>query len=171
MELINGFYQSGSLVFGGGHVVLPLLQNGVAQSIPKESFLLGYATVQGAPGPMFNLSAFLGAELHNNYKWLHALLATLSIFLPGFLLILGFKNNWQSILRKKRFHGASRGINASVVGLLLAALYDPVFTSSVKNSLDMAAVFIALFIIRSLKWPIYSLIPLFVIYGYVVGLN
>ena len=165
LSMFNDFYQAGSLVFGGGHVVLPLLQHSVADAMTQDQFLMGYAAAQAMPGPMFTMATFLGAELNPDEALLSALLATLAIFLPGFLLMLALQNGWQSLAQRPKFSGAVTGINAAVVGLLLAALFNPVFTSAVTTSLDMALVLIGLFVLRILKAPIIALVLSFCLVG------
>nr|WP_238481375.1 chromate efflux transporter [Motilimonas sp. E26] len=164
LSLLNDFYQAGSLVFGGGHVVLPLLEQGLQGQISQDTFLFGYAAAQAVPGPMFSLAAFLGAYL-NASPLLGAVLATLAIFLPGFLLVLAFMQSWQQLSQQAWFAAASAGINASVVGLLLAALYQPVFTSAVVMPLDMVVVIIGLFALRVLKLKVMWLVLGALIWG------
>ena len=165
LQLANDFFFSGSLVFGGGHVVLPLLQQTLGDEVAADRFLLGYAAAQGVPGPMFTLSAFLGAELAPGSPLLGALVATVAIFLPGFLLVLGLQNAWEGLSSKPRVAGAVWGVNAAVVGLLISALYQPVFISAVDSSLAMAAVILGLFALRSLKLPIVLMVALFAAFG------
>jgi chromate transporter len=165
--LFATFYKNGSLVFGGGHVVLPLLQTSISDTLTEQQFLFGYAAAQGVPGPMFTIATFMGAQ------WLHsaplsgAILATLAIFLPGFLLILAINNSWQSLLQHPKFIGASAGINAAVVGFLITALYDPVFTSAVHSYIDLSIVIIGFLTLRLFKPPILLLIGLFILFGFV----
>jgi chromate transporter len=165
--LFATFYKNGSLVFGGGHVVLPLLQTSISDTLTEQQFLFGYAAAQGVPGPMFTIATFMGAQ------WLHtaplsgAILATLAIFLPGFLLILAINNSWQSLLQHPKFIGASAGINAAVVGFLISALYDPVFTSAVQSYIDLSIVIIGFLSLRLFKPPILLLIGLFILFGFV----
>ena len=165
--LFATFYKNGSLVFGGGHVVLPLLQTSISDTLTEQQFLFGYAAAQGVPGPMFTIATFMGAQ------WLHtaplsgAILATLAIFLPGFLLILAINNSWQSLLQHPKFIGASAGINAAVVGFLISALYDPVFTSAVHSYIDLSIVIIGFLSLRLFKPPILLLIGLFILFGFV----
>jgi chromate transporter len=165
--LFATFYKNGSLVFGGGHVVLPLLQTSISDTFTEQQFLFGYAAAQGVPGPMFTIATFMGAQ------WLHtaplsgAILATLAIFLPGFLLILAINNSWQSLLQHPKFIGASAGINAAVVGFLISALYDPVFTSAVHSYIDLSIVIIGFLSLRLFKPPILLLIGLFILFGFV----
>lgn len=169
IRLFADFYRTGSLVFGGGHVVLPLLQESVGAAVETDRFLLGYASAQAIPGPMFTLSSFLGAELLAERPWLGAVIATGGIFLPGFLLVIAFHHSWSTLTRYPRIAGAAAGINASVVGLLLAALYQPVFVSAVQAPVDMALVFVGLFALRALKLPILALVLGFALAGLGLG--
>ena len=154
--LARDFYSAGALVFGGGHVVLPLLQGLVGERLVGDTFLTGYAAAQAVPGPMFSLASYLGALLAPGAPWLGALTATLAIFLPGFLLVLGLGDAWQRLAARPPLAGAVAGINAAVVGLLLAALYDPVFRSAVHGGLDLAMVAVGFLLLRwgrvSLVW-------------------
>ena len=165
LDLFSRFYQTGSLVFGGGHVVLPLLQQTVGDALPIDRFLLGYAAAQAIPGPMFALSAFLGAGMTPDHALAGALIAVIGIFLPGFLLILSFHDTWETLARKPGAAGAVAGVNASVVGLLLAALYQPVFVNAVFSSLDLALVIIGFFLLRALRLPILALVAFFATAG------
>ncbi|MEY8205187.1 MAG: chromate efflux transporter [Bermanella sp.] len=166
-NMFAAFYQSGSLVFGGGHVVLPLLQHTVGDAMSTDRFLMGYAAAQAVPGPMFTMATFLGAEMSAAHPLLAALLATLAIFLPGFLLLLSLQGVWESLAAQPRVAGAAWGINAAVVGLLGAALYQPVFTSAVFGATDMALVMLGFFALRVLKVPIVWLVLGFVALGLV----
>ena len=156
--LFSSFYQAGSLVFGGGHVVLPLLQQTVGDAMTNDQFLTGYAAAQAVPGPMFTLATFLGAELSPEQPLIGALLATVGIFLPGLLLIYALQGAWASLAQNTRIAGAAAAINAAVVGLLASALYDPVFTSAVSQPLDMAIVVLGFFTLRVMKLPIIVLV-------------
>lgn len=157
-DVLSSFYQAGSLVFGGGHVVLPLLQQTLGDQMTNDQFLTGYAAAQAIPGPMFTIATFLGAELRPEQPFVGALLATLALFLPGFLLIYGLQNAWESITKYPKVAGAAAAINAAVVGLLLAALYTPVFSSAVAQPMDMAIVVLGFFALRALKIPIVALV-------------
>ena len=119
-QLFADFFQAGSLVFGGGHVVLPLLEGLVGEQLSQDAFLTAYATAQAVPGPMFTLATFLGFELLPSSPILGALLATLAVFLPGFLLILIVLKNWKALANNASISGAMMGVNAAVVGLLLS---------------------------------------------------
>ncbi len=161
LGLFNDFFQAGSLVFGGGHVVLPLLQNIVGDQLSQDAFLTGYAAAQAVPGPMFTFATYIGYELSST-PILGALVATLAIFLPGFLLLLGVLKNWQALATKPAISGAISGVNASVVGLLLAALYQPVFTSAVVNPMDIALVIAGFYLLKKLNVSILWMIVFFV---------
>ncbi|USD38902.1 chromate efflux transporter [Ferrimonas sp. SCSIO 43195] len=166
-QLFGQFYQAGTLVFGGGHVVLPLLQQLVGDTLSPEQFLGGYAAAQAMPGPMFTLATFLGFQLSPTTPLIGALLATIAIFLPGFLLLLTVLGRWQSLACHPRCAGAIEAVNASVVGILIAALYDPVFVSSVASGQDMAQVLLGLALLRGMKMPIVVLVAGFLLIGVV----
>jgi chromate transporter len=150
-QIFAQFFQVGSLVFGGGHVVLPLLETSVGEYITPDRFLTGYALAQAIPGPMFTLATFLGADLWLESPILGAIVATLAIFIPGFLLMLVGLKSWYSISQRPSIAGAIAGVNAAVVGLLLAALYQPVFTSVVIMPLDMALVIVGFSLLKVFK--------------------
>ncbi|WP_052151511.1 chromate efflux transporter [Paraglaciecola arctica] len=164
--LFATFYKNGSLVFGGGHVVLPLLQTSIGNTLTEQQFLFGYAAAQGVPGPMFTMATFMGAQ------WLHsaplsgAILATLAIFMPGFLLILTINNSWQSLVKHPKFIGASAGINAAVVGFLALALYDPVFTSAVHSYIDLGLVSLGFLVLKLFRPPILLMVGIFISLGF-----
>ena len=137
----DAFYRAGALVFGGGHVVLPLLKEFVVKPgwISPDDFLAGYGAAQAVPGPMFTLAAYLGARLPGSMGGLlGASTALCAIFLPGFLLIAGILPLWSAIAGRQLAARAIAGVNAAVVGLLAAALYDPVWTSAVQDPADLA---------------------------------
>jgi chromate transporter len=139
--VFGAFFQAGALVFGGGHVVLPLLEETVVAPgwVSPEAFLAGYGAAQAIPGPLFSLAGYLGAQLPGgNGDVSGSVLALIAIFLPGFLLVAGVLPLWQSIAARPAATRAIAGANAAVVGLLAAALYDPVFTSEVTGSTDLA---------------------------------
>lgn len=167
LSLINSFYQSGSLVFGGGHVVLPLLQTAIGERISSEQFLLAYSVAQAIPGPMFSIAAFLGAALYTPTPWLGALLAVAAIFLPGLLLMLALQASWQQLMAYPRLAAASAGVNAAVVGLLLAALYKPVLVSSISSFSTAAAALAGYWVLVKYRPPILVLVIAFASFGYV----
>lgn len=163
--LFNDFFQAGSLVFGGGHVVLPLLQNIVGDQLSQDAFLTGYAAAQAVPGPMFTFATYIGYELMPQSPIVGALMATIAVFLPGFLLLLGVLKNWQSLAKNPKVSGAVNGVNAAVVGLLVAALYQPVFTSAVTSAWDISFVLIGFYLLKQLKLPIIWMVVFFMAVG------
>tara|TARA_Y100001956_G_scaffold82949_1_gene107174 strand:- start:4753 stop:5898 length:1146 start_codon:yes stop_codon:yes gene_type:complete len=169
LSLFNDFFQAGSLVFGGGHVVLPLLQNIVGDQLTQDAFLTGYAAAQAVPGPMFTFATYIGYELLPQAPIAGALIATLGVFVPGFLLLLGVLKNWQSLAQNAKVSGAVNGVNASVVGLLVAALYQPVFTSAVLNPLDISLVLVGFYLLKQLKLPIVWMVTFFILAGLITG--
>jgi chromate transporter len=146
VAIAEAFYRAGALVFGGGHVVLPLLRETVVAPgwVSEDEFLAGYGAAQAVPGPMFTLAAYLGARLPGAEGGLvGATVALLAIFLPGFLLVAGSLPLWRSIANRPVAVQAVAGVNAAVVGLLAAALYDPVWTSAVRGPIDVAIAIVA----------------------------
>jgi chromate transporter len=135
VRLFDTFYRVGSLVFGGGHIVLPLLQAEVVPSdwINNDAFLAGYGAAQAVPGPLFTFAAYLGAVIGG---WKTAILCLVAIFLPSFLLVVGVLPFWDQLRRWGTTQAALRGVNATVVGLLLAAFYHPVWTSGILTKAD-----------------------------------
>lgn len=168
VSLFNGFYQAGSFVFGGGHVVLPLLQQSVDAQVGSDAFQVGYAAAQAVPGPMFTIATYLGAQAMEDAPIWGALLATIAVFLPGFLLVLAFRSRWQQLSQRADLAGALAGVNAAVVGLLIAALYYPVVTTSIVQPLDMACVLVGFFLLRHLRLPVWGLVLGFVALGVVL---
>lgn len=147
LAVFDGFYRSGALVFGGGHVVLPLLQGETVAPgwIAGDRFLAGYGLAQAVPGPLFTFAAYLGTTLTapRPHGWAGAVLCLGAIFLPSGLLVLGVLPFWESLRRRPGAQAALRGANAAVVGLLLAALYQPVWTSAVHAPTDFILVLAA----------------------------
>jgi chromate transporter len=167
--LFTDFFQAGSLIFGGGHVVLPLLETLVGDQLSQDVFLTGYAIAQAVPGPMFTFATFLGFELLPNTPILGSILATIAVFLPGFLLLLVVLKNWQKIANISALSAAMMGVNAAVVGVLFSALYQPVFQSAVSNGIDMALVVLGLYLLKGLKLPIVVMLSFYLITG--IGLT
>ena len=156
LALIDAFYRTGSLVFGGGHVVLPLLQAEVVPThwVSNDVFLAGYGAAQAMPGPLFTFAAFLGASMQPAPTgWLGGLLCLLAIFAPSFLLVMGALPFWQTLRRCARTQAALAGVNAAVVGLLLAALYQPVWTSAIFSARDFGLALLALVALMVWKLP------------------
>jgi len=158
LELFEAFYRAGSLVFGGGHVVLPLLQAAVVPPgwVTNDAFLAGYGAAQAVPGPLFTFSAYLGAVMGPQPNgWAGASLCLVAMFLPAFFLILGALPFWDDLRRRPGAQSALRGVNAAVVGLLLAALYNPVWTAGITSAYDFAlavAAFLLLFMWQLPPW-------------------
>ncbi|MGZ8308811.1 MAG: chromate efflux transporter [Rhodoplanes sp.] len=158
IKLFDAFYRAGSLVFGGGHVVLPLLQASVVPPgwVSNDTFLAGYGAAQAVPGPLFTFAAYLGAVMGPAPNgWAGAALCLLAIFLPSFLLLFGALPFWGVLRRRPAAQAALRGVNAAVVGLLLAALYNPVWTAGILNAGDFAlatGAFLLLYIWGTPPW-------------------
>ncbi len=158
LKLFDAFYRAGSLVFGGGHVVLPLLQASVVPPgwVSNDAFLAGYGAAQAVPGPLFTFAAYLGAVMNVAPNgWRGALICLTAIFLPSFFLVAGALPFWDQLRRLPLAQSALRGVNAAVVGLLLAALYRPVWTSAILGPSDFAlatAGFLLLFMWKLPPW-------------------
>ena len=156
LAIIDAFYRAGSLVFGGGHVVLPLLQSATVPSgwISNESFLAGYGAAQAVPGPLFSFAAFIGASMIAPPNgWIGALVCLIAIFVPSFLLVIGALPFWEQLRRNICAQAALAGVNAAVVGLLLAVLYRPVWTSAVVKPQDFGLALIAFVALMFWKLP------------------
>ncbi|SPC12377.1 chromate efflux transporter [Cupriavidus oxalaticus] len=156
LSMVDAFYRAGSLVFGGGHVVLPLLQAEVVPTgwVSNDAFLAGYGAAQAVPGPLFTFAAFLGASMNQAPTgWLGGLICLLAIFAPSFLLVVGALPFWERLRRTPRTQAALSGINAAVVGLLLAALYQPVWTSAIHAPNDFGLALVALVALMFWKLP------------------
>jgi chromate transporter len=164
--MFDSFYRAGSLVFGGGHVVLPLLQSELVPKhwVSNDIFLAGYGAAQAVPGPLFTFAAYLGAASSVPPNgWVGALLCLAAIFLPSLLLVLAALPHWQVLRQKQAARNALAGVNASVVGLLLAALYQPVWTSAILAPADLAlalTAFLLLVVWRFSPWIIVILTAL-----------
>jgi chromate transporter len=158
LNLFEAFYRAGSLVFGGGHIVLPLLQASVVPPgwVTNDAFLAGYGAAQAVPGPLFTFAAYLGAVMKPEPNgWIGASLCLIAVFLPSFLLVVGALPFWDELRRRQWAQSALAGVNAAVVGLLLAALYRPVWTSGIVSAADFAlasAAFLFLFMWKTPPW-------------------
>jgi chromate transporter len=156
IRLIDSFYRSGSLVFGGGHVVLPLLQQAVVPQgwVDNDTFLAGYGAAQAVPGPLFTFAAYLGTVMK---PWPNGvaggLICLVAIFAPSFLLVAGTLPFWNALRRSQAVQSALKGVNAAVVGLLLAALYTPVWTSAIKGPTDFSIGIAAFLLLAMWKAP------------------
>jgi chromate transporter len=173
LSVVDSFYRAGSLVFGGGHVVLPLLQSEVVAPgwVTNESFLAGYGAAQAVPGPLFTFSAYLGTVMGPPPNGaLGGLLALGAIFLPAFLLSIGPLPFWDILRKIPAFQSVLRGINAAVVGILLAALYDPVWVSAIFAPEDFALAAGALLLLVLWKLPPWSVVVLCALGGAAIAL-
>jgi chromate transporter len=156
----DAFYRTGALVFGGGHVVLPLLQAEVVPAgwVDEATFVAGYGATQAVPGPLFTFSAFLGASMAPGAAGVgYAAIALVAVFAPSFLLVLGVLPYWEGLRRRTGVRRALTGVNAAVVGLLLAALYQPVWTAAVTGPRDVAlvlAAYAALAVWKAPPWAV-----------------
>jgi len=156
LEVFDSFFRVGSLVFGGGHVVLPLLQSEVVSPgwVTNEQFVAGYGATQAVPGPLFTFSAYLGTVMGPEPNgWTGAMLALVAIFLPSFLLVAGALPFWDLLRSVPVFQSALKGINAAVVGLLLTALYKPVWTSAIHSPADFGLGLVAFGLLMFWKYP------------------
>jgi len=172
LEVFDSFFRVGSLVFGGGHVVLPLLQSEVVSPgwVTNEQFVAGYGAAQAVPGPLFTFSAYLGALMRPEPNgWIGALLALVAIFLPSFLLIAGALPFWDLLRTVPLFQSALKGINAAVVGLLLSALYTPVWTSAIHAPLDFGLALVALGLLMAWQCPPWLIVVLTAVGGEIIG--
>jgi chromate transporter len=158
VKLIDAFYRTGSLVFGGGHVVLPLLQASVVPPgwVTNDAFLAGYGAAQAVPGPLFTFAAYLGAVMGPQPNgWVGATICLVAVFLPSFFLVVGALPFWEELRHRPTAQAALRGVNAAVVGLLLAALYNPVWTAGITSASDFGlacAAFLLLFMWKAPPW-------------------
>lgn len=156
LSMVHDFYRAGSLVFGGGHVVLPLLQTATVPNgwVANDTFLAGYGVAQAVPGPLFTFAAFLGASMNVQPSgWVGASVCLIAIFAPSFLLVIGVLPFWEQLRHSFRTQAALSGVNAGVVGLLLAALYNPVWTSAILKPQDFGLALIALVALMFWKAP------------------
>lgn len=171
LSLFDAFYRAGALVFGGGHVVLPLLQAEMTGLgwVDRETFLAGYGIAQALPGPLFTFAAFLGAAGHAAPNgWSGGLLALAAIFLPAFLLVAGALPFWDTLRANSRARNALAGINAAVVGILLAALYDPIWTSAIHSSGELLLAGLAFAALTWGKQPAWRVVVVCALIGAVV---
>lgn len=180
--VIDGFYRSGALVFGGGHVVLPLLQNAVVAPgwLDAETFLAGYGATQAVPGPIFTFAAYLGAALHTGaggvgggagvvISALTSLVTLIAIFLPAWLLVVGLLPFWDRVRHIPSMRAGLMGVNAAVVGLLAAVLYDPIWTGAILDVFDVGCVVLVFTILQWRIIPVWAVVAAGAIIGYLVG--
>lgn len=166
VAMFDSFYRSGSFVFGGGHVVLPLLEKEFVPTgwMSEEAFLAGYGVTQAVPGPLFTFAAYLGTVMNG---WEGGVIATVAIFLPAFLLVIGALPFWDQLRNHPKITGAIMGMNAAVIGILIAALYSPIWTSSILEAKDFALAVILFSMLSYWKLPPWIV----VVTGAVAGLG
>jgi chromate transporter len=172
LAFFDAFYRSGALVFGGGHVVLPLLRAEVVPTgwVDAETFLAGYGAAQAVPGPLFTFAAYLGVVNTGLPTGLGgAAVALVAIFLPGLLLVYGLLPAWGRIRGNRMARRALAGVNAGVVGLLAAALYNPLWTTTVERPLDFVLVIAGFALLTAWNWPSWSVVLLMAICGVLFG--
>lgn len=164
LHMFDMFFRVGSIVFGGGHVVLPLLEQEVIPTglLTAGEFLAGYGAAQAVPGPLFTFASYLGTMINGLTG---ALVATVAIFLPSFLLIIGALPFLNELRKSVRFQGMLTGVNASVVGILLAALYDPVFTSAIEHVADFGLAVILFALLYFWRLPAWLIVVVGVVLG------
>ncbi|MGE7982952.1 chromate transporter [Solibacillus sp. NPDC093137] len=152
LAMFDSFYRSGSFVFGGGHVVLPLLEKEFVPTgwMSEEAFLSGYGVTQAVPGPLFTFAAYLGTVMNG---WQGGVVATVAIFLPAFLLVIGALPFWDQLRNHPKITGAIMGVNAAVIGLLIAALYTPIWTSSILEAKDFGLAVVLFSMLAYWKLP------------------
>ncbi|HEY5078326.1 MAG TPA: chromate efflux transporter [Opitutaceae bacterium] len=163
VAVFDGFYRAGSLVFGGGHVVLPLLRSEVEPNgwIGDGAFLAGYGAAQAMPGPLFSFAGYLGTVIQAGaHAWMGGVLALIAIFLPGWLLVAGAFPYWDLLRSRGWVQAALGGANAAVVGILLAALYRPLFTEGIRDARDAAAAVVGIVLLGKLRVPPWAVVVL-----------
>jgi chromate transporter len=172
LKMFEAFYRAGSLVFGGGHVVLPLLQASVVPPgwVSNDAFLAGYGAAQAVPGPLFTFSAYLGAAMGPEPNgWAGAALCLIAMFLPSFLLVIGPLPFWDELRSRPWAQSALRGVNAAVVGLLLSALYHPVWTAGIVSGADFALAAFAFLLLFMWQTPPWLVVLLCALGGAAIG--
>ena len=171
LSMIDHLFRTGALVFGGGHVVLPLLYDSFhKQGVSDDIFLAGYGITQAMPGPLLSFAAFLGAVLSQTTLplWLMAAIASVAIFLPSLLFVIIALPYWQHLMQSSRWRQALWGINAGVVGLLLAALVNPIASHSIQQHWDYLWIIIALALLTKSKIPLWGFVLLNACLGCVI---
>lgn len=168
ISMFDSFYRAGALVFGGGHVVLPLLEQEFVPTglLSTQEFLAGYGITQAVPGPLFTFAAYIGAVMNG---WQGGIFATFAIFLPAFLLIIGSLPIWDALRTNSKVKGALLGVNASVVGILISALYTPIWTSAIKSSMDFALAAILFFMLVYWKLPPWVIVLTGAVGGFIIS--
>lgn len=170
ITFFDTFYRIGSMVFGGGHVVLPLLHSELVTTghISNEAFIAGYGVAQAIPGPLFAFSAYLGAVSNLTPAWASGLMCLMAAFLPSFLLITGVAPYWDKVRGISRIRFAVQGVNAAVVGLLASALYSPVWTSAIFNLTDFFMAFFCFILLSNFKAPSWLVVGIAATIGFFI---
>jgi chromate transporter len=172
LSYFDAFYRAGSLIFGGGHVVLPLLKAEVVAPgwLSEDAFLAGYGAAQAIPGPLLSFAAYLGAVMIPEPNgWLGAVICLVAIFLPSFLLVVGVLPFWQQVRRHTVAQAALLGVNAAVVGIMLAALYDPIWTAGITSRADFALAILAFLLLYLWRTPPWLVVLLCALAGGAIG--
>lgn len=172
VQMLDGFYRAGALVFGGGHVVLPLLQSQVVPNswVSQDAFLAGYGAAQAVPGPLFSFAAYLGSiSTGQPSSWVGGMIALVAIFLPSFLLVVGVLPFWERLRSFGAMQRAMLGINAAVVGLLLAAFLHPICTEGLHSWTDVALAVVAFMLLQFGKIPAWAMVFLLALTGIMVS--
>ncbi|MCP1240817.1 chromate efflux transporter [Acetobacter lovaniensis] len=172
VSLFDAFYRSGALVFGGGHVVLPLLHEAFVTSgwVSDDTFLAGYGAAQAVPGPLFTFAAYLGAVVGQSpHGVAGAAFGLFGIFLPGILVLIGALPFWDTFRSQRAVQATMRGVNAAVVGLLGAALYTPVWTSAVRSAADFGIVLVGFVLLTVWRAPPLVVVGISALGGVVIG--
>jgi chromate transporter len=168
VDIFDSFYRTGSLVFGGGHVVLPLLQAEVVDPgwISQDIFFAGYGAAQAVPGPLFTFAAYIGVTMEQfRYPILGGLLCLFAIYAPSFLLITGILPYWNRVRSITRLRQGLAGLNSAVLGFLIAALYDPIWTNAINSRVDLAFALGIFCLISIRRWPIWIVVLIAVAMG------
>lgn len=168
LNLFNIFYQAGSFVFGGGHVVLPLLQPMMEGLVSESTFINAYASAQLVPGPMFTMASYLGASIDSLHPVVGSLIATIAVFLPGALLLFAFVPAWKALFAHQRLKHSITLVNASVVGLLASAFVTPIMTSGIKSWFDIVLVVVGFIAFKQFKCPVWLLAILLFVANYMI---
>ncbi|MGF1703810.1 chromate efflux transporter [Photobacterium makurazakiensis] len=167
-NLFNVFYQAGSFVFGGGHVVLPLLEPMLEGMVEPDTFISAYASAQLVPGPMFTMASYLGASAITDSPVLGSFVATIAVFLPGSLLLFAFLPAWNALFSNQKLKASILLVNASVVGLLASAFINPVLLTSIHSVFDVIAVAIGFYLLKYKQCPVWLLIIGFAVYQFAI---
>lgn len=166
LSLFNSFYRTGALVFGGGHVILPLLESQVVMNgwVDNNTFLTGYGIAQAVPGPLFSFAGFLGTVTKGvPHGWLGGLFCVFAIYLPSILILVGIMPIWEKWRQHQAFQSILAGVSAAVVGLLIAAFYDPIWVATIQSSTDLIIAIAAFLFLQLLRWPQWLIVLLCVL--------